>query len=436
MAAIGYHCSAKVISRGKGQSAVASVAYRTGTRLKDELYGKTQDYSRKDGVEFVWHVAPEGAPEWARDVESAWNAVEARENRKNSTLAREYVAAFPAELSAEQREWMLKDFVREEITRKGLLATAVIHAPSAEGDERNYHTHIMFAERPLDQDGWGKHKDRSVSSYEERKETLDHAREKWAELGARQLERAGHPVAAARWRHGHERLGVQRERAIERGDLEYAAACDGEPTKHLGYVATEIERDGRESHRGRENREIEERNAERADLAQELAAIEHEIRRVEREPDEAKTPDEGQEVVAEWLVRTESEPEQSNGIGLEDVAEGLVEGLGKGVETAAGMTSSVGLGLLGIIGKILDVGMKDPTPDIAMAQQPKEPSDSEKLHQKKIQDRSAADARQVGPSAPYDGRTDADVEAAVRREMEAIERRRQERERGGGGRER
>ncbi|XQY93985.1 hypothetical protein ACNRWW_02245 [Metabacillus sp. HB246100] len=35
-----YHFSTQVISRGKGQSAVASAAYRSGERLTDERTGE------------------------------------------------------------------------------------------------------------------------------------------------------------------------------------------------------------------------------------------------------------------------------------------------------------------------------------------------------------------------------------------------------------
>jgi hypothetical protein len=280
--AVAYHCHAKVISRTKGQSAVASAAYRTGQRLEDERYGKVQDFSRKAGVEFVWHAVPASAPEWAKDVGQTWNEVERAEVRRNSTLAREYVAAFPSLLNAERREWMLKDFVREEFTRKGLIATAVIHAPDKNGDERNFHAHVMVAERPVDADGWMKHKDRSLIS----RETLVEIKEKWAELGARQLERAGYEVEAERWRHGHKTLKQQEAAALERGDMAYVEQVrEREATTHVGPVASAIERKGRVSERGELNREIEARNVERKEIEVDLAAVRQELERLVQEPD-------------------------------------------------------------------------------------------------------------------------------------------------------
>jgi hypothetical protein len=282
MPAVAFHCQAKVISRTKGQSAVACAAYRTRTQLEDERYGKVQDFSRMKGLEFLWHAAPADAPAWAKDVGQTWNEVERAEVRRNSTLAREYVAAFPHQLNAEQREWMLKDFVREEFTRKGLIATAVIHAPDQKGDQRNFHTHVMVAERPVDAEGWSKHKDRSLQS----KETLAEVREKWAELGARQLERAGFEVEAERWRHGHKSLKQQEVAALERGDLAYAEQVrDREPTTHVGHVAIAIERKGRVSERGELNREVEARNVERKEIDVDLAAVREQLERLVLEPD-------------------------------------------------------------------------------------------------------------------------------------------------------
>jgi MobA/MobL family len=283
MPAIAYHCQAKPHSRSAGKSAVAAVAYRVGQKLEDERYGKTQDYSRKQGVEFVWHAAPVDAPAWAHDIGQVWNEVERVENRKNSTLAREYEVSFPHQLDAEARAWMIKDFVREEFTRKDLISTSAIHAPGREGDERNYHAHIMVSERPVGAEGWAKNKDRSFS-FDDKGAMLEHVKEKWAELGARQLARAGHPLEAERWRHGHKTLRQQEAAALERGDIEYAEALKGrEPTQHVGVKAVSMERDGRESHRGRENREIEAANVERQERRQEIAAVDRELSGIKAE---------------------------------------------------------------------------------------------------------------------------------------------------------
>ena len=42
-----YHLSVKAISRSDGRSAVACAAYRSGEKLLDEKYEKSQDYTKK-----------------------------------------------------------------------------------------------------------------------------------------------------------------------------------------------------------------------------------------------------------------------------------------------------------------------------------------------------------------------------------------------------
>ena len=45
-----FHLSANIISRGKGRSAVAAAAYRSGSRITNEYDGVVHDYRRKRGV--------------------------------------------------------------------------------------------------------------------------------------------------------------------------------------------------------------------------------------------------------------------------------------------------------------------------------------------------------------------------------------------------
>ena len=45
-----YHFHLNQLSRGKGQSAIASAAYRAGAKLECTYYGEVSDYTRKGGV--------------------------------------------------------------------------------------------------------------------------------------------------------------------------------------------------------------------------------------------------------------------------------------------------------------------------------------------------------------------------------------------------
>ena len=96
-----FHLSAKIISRGKGQSAIASAAYRSGDKLHDERYDETQDYTNKRFIEHSEIQLPENAPAKYQDRATLWNSVEKAEKAKNSQLAREIEIALPRELTPE-----------------------------------------------------------------------------------------------------------------------------------------------------------------------------------------------------------------------------------------------------------------------------------------------------------------------------------------------
>ena len=84
-----YHLHVKVIGRKSGSSAVASAAYRSGSRLRDERLDRSHDFSGKRGVVHSEVMLPENAPQAWSDRERLWNDVEAFEVRKDAQLARE-----------------------------------------------------------------------------------------------------------------------------------------------------------------------------------------------------------------------------------------------------------------------------------------------------------------------------------------------------------
>src|SRR3546814_2131184 len=78
---------------------------------------------------------------------SLWNAAEQAETRKNSTVAREYEIALPAELSAKARRDLALGLAREISERHGVAVDMAIHAPGREGDHRNHHAHLLTTTR-------------------------------------------------------------------------------------------------------------------------------------------------------------------------------------------------------------------------------------------------------------------------------------------------
>src|SRR6185436_4019193 len=90
-----YHLHVKVIGRKSGASSVASAAYRSGSRLRDERLERSQDFSAKRGVVNAEVMLQEQAPEAWGDRERMWHDVEPFAVRKDAQLAREVEFEIP-----------------------------------------------------------------------------------------------------------------------------------------------------------------------------------------------------------------------------------------------------------------------------------------------------------------------------------------------------
>ncbi|MBZ9959293.1 Ti-type conjugative transfer relaxase TraA [Mesorhizobium sp. BR1-1-14] len=177
-----YHLHVKVIGRKAGSSAVASAAYRSASRLRDERIERSHDFSAKRGVVHSEVMLPEDAPEAWRDRERLWNDVEAFEVRKDAQLAREVEFALPRELSQAQGIDLARDFVQVEFVGKGMVADLNVHWDRAEDGSPKPHAHVMLTMRSVDENGFGaKVRDWNATQLVER------WRERWAELANERL---------------------------------------------------------------------------------------------------------------------------------------------------------------------------------------------------------------------------------------------------------
>lgn len=146
-----YHMQAKIVSRGKGRSAVAASAYMSCSSVTNEYDGVLHDYTRKKGLVWEQVFLPENAPvEW-QDRAILWNAVEDAEKSKDSRLAREFVVALPRELNADQQIALLTEYIQQQFVADGMCADVGIHDPDPPG--HNPHAHILLTIRPLDEHG-------------------------------------------------------------------------------------------------------------------------------------------------------------------------------------------------------------------------------------------------------------------------------------------
>ena len=270
-----YHLSVKPISRKGGRSATAASAYRAAELVHDETTGQTFDYTRKQGVEHTEIVLPVEAARqdinWARDREALWNAAERAENRSNSRVAREYELALPHEMNHGQRVELVRTFSQDIADRYGVAVDFAIHAPHREGDERNYHAHVLSTTRTVEPGGLGEKAQIEWSDGNRRKAGLEpaaqeitHIRERWAELTNERLQE------------------LQIEARIDHRSLEQQG-IEREPTVHLGPAVASMERRGMATEVGRR---IEQERVlaaqQRLEQAAEIGRLARETQQVER----------------------------------------------------------------------------------------------------------------------------------------------------------
>ena len=238
-----YHCSIKIISRGKG------------------------------GIVHTEILLPPHAPPDFADRSILWNSVEKIEKAKNSQLAREIEIALPVELDREQQIQLVREYVKENFVSVGMCADFAIH----DKQDGNPHAHIMLTMRPLEQSGkWGAKskkeylldkdgqriklkngtfKSRKVDTVDwNSQEKAEVWRQAWADIANRYLAAQDRP----------ERID---HRSYKRQGIEQI------PTVHMGVAATQMERRGIVTEKGEHNREIREQNRLLKEVKRRIAAL-------------------------------------------------------------------------------------------------------------------------------------------------------------------
>ena len=255
-----YHCNISIVSRGKGKSAVAAAAYRSGEKLTNEWDGMTHDYTRKGGVVHTEILLPPHAPPSFSDRSTLWNSVELYEKAGNAQLAREIDAALPIELSREEQIRLVREYCSSQFVSRGMCVDYAIH----DTDSGNPHCHIMLTMRPLDERGAWAAKSKKEYDLDENGERIrlpsgrykTHKvdltgwndkgnallwRKAWADFTNDFLERNGSP-----------------ERIDHRSNAE--RGIDEIPTVHMGVAACQMEKKGIATEKGELNRNIQKAN--------------------------------------------------------------------------------------------------------------------------------------------------------------------------------
>lgn len=249
----------KSFSRSENKSAVASIAYRSGTKLRDDRYNKTHDYSAKSKhVTSADIILPSAfnALDIELDRETIWNDAERAEKRKDARVAREWLINLPHELDEQTRKYLAHSFSQKLADRYNVIADCCIHKPSekeiAKGaDPRNFHAHIMLTTREIElQNGqivFTKKATSELSDTDRKKLGLSRMSDEMTAI--KQLwDDTANPVLKA---HGLPEMDWRSHK--EKGD-------DLLPQVKMGVNATQLERQGKRTRLGDINRDIKQKN--------------------------------------------------------------------------------------------------------------------------------------------------------------------------------
>lgn len=254
-----------IVKRSKGQLAVDAASYISRSVLVSEYDGKTYRPKYHEDLVHCEINLPEYAPEEWLDRAVLWNSVELNEKQKNAQLCRTLKAALPNDWSYELAEETVRDYVQRNFVSKGMCADWAIHDSVNQNGIHNLHFHLMLTLRPVEENGkWGakqrkeyildkdgnKIRNKSGRGFKSRAVDVND----WNEKGN-----------SWKWRKDltdtinvvNDRIGLPEyweHRSFKELGLEQ------EPTRHLGPIASALERKGIRTEKGDANRAIMEHN--------------------------------------------------------------------------------------------------------------------------------------------------------------------------------
>lgn len=218
-----FHLTVRRISRGKGQSAIASACYiENGKGMRDERLNKTFSFRLEDKPVYVQGSRlANGA---YIDTAELWNKAERAENRKDALVARQIEFAFPYEFHEVQQNRAARELENWIHERYGAATTLAIHR-----NVGNPHAHLMFTTRAVSADGtFASQKLSVLSDRSTGRQEIKAIRAKWAEICNAKLPQ-GHKIDP----RSYKEQGINRTPQIHLGPAVTAqirkARAKGEP---------------------------------------------------------------------------------------------------------------------------------------------------------------------------------------------------------------
>ena len=291
-----FHCQIKIISRGKGKTATAAAAYRSGTKIVDDEFGETHDYTRKGGVVFSEILLCVNAPSKYSDRQTLWNEVQKIEKQKNAQLCREVEVALPIEFSHHEQIEVVREYIKKNFTDKGMIADWSLHDKS----DGNPHAHILLTMRPLKQNGeWGaKRKDSyALDDNGNRIPVIDQktGKQKIGARGRKMWERISiqstdwnDQTKAEEWRKSWADICNKHLKGQAHIDHRSYARQGKEqlPMLHESYAARKIVKRGGYSYIVEYNEQVRKFNRERELIDKGISEVQNELKQLEQEKDD------------------------------------------------------------------------------------------------------------------------------------------------------
>lgn len=236
-----YAFNHSIISKGKGQNAVAKSAYNSASKVKDYQEDNIKDYSNKS-CDYSIILTQDHVPEEYKDREFLWNKVHETEKRKDSQLAREIILSLPNEFDREDNIELATDFANT-LKDEGMIVDLNIHKL----ESNNPHSHLLCTLRGIDENGEFEPKRKGndfIRDWNTKEKNIEW-RKRWADIQNKHLEKHGFQERVSHLSY--------KEQGVEL-----------EPTKTEGWLDRKYQKQtGNLSNTAKHNREIKRRNKEK-----------------------------------------------------------------------------------------------------------------------------------------------------------------------------
>lgn len=215
--------------------------------------------------------------------------------KAKATPAREFVFGFPIELSPEGREVVARKLAQYLADTHRVATDFAIHEPGKDGDQRNFHCHMMMSSRRLTANGFGE-KAREWQAYSVGARTLTGFRAYIAEAMNLRLAEEGKADVLHVEHRSFKTRGIKRA-----------------PTKHEGPKRTNVRRRKNTIERSKWERTTKREQAERHHQERETLKAKHE-RAAPRLADIADRENKAIEAAKEQLAKSREADNPTKGI--------------------------------------------------------------------------------------------------------------------------